>query len=97
MGKLDREAASARPGEHEEGAARLVQRFHPARYASQPPVLDVPSAADGVVRQRIGCLRWLLILVVSVVSGLGVTVGGFWPLGLGLPVLSVYALLFRDG
>ena len=45
----------------------------------------------------IGCLFWLFILVGSVVSGavaaLGVTVGGFWPLGLVLLGLGVYALL----
>lgn len=56
-----------------------------------------PRQRTGVVRRTIGCLFWLLILVGSVVSGavpaLGVTFGGFWPLGLGLLGLAVYALL----
>src|SRR5215470_3010992 len=51
-----------------------------------------PQQRTGVVRRTIGCLFWLFILVGSVVSGavpaLGVTVGGFWPLG-----LAMYALL----
>jgi len=56
-----------------------------------------PRQRAGVVRRTIGCLFWLLILVAIVVSGasvaLGVTVGGFWPLGLVLLGLAVYALL----
>jgi hypothetical protein len=56
-----------------------------------------PRQRKGVVRRTIGCLFWLLILVGSVVSGavpaLVVTVGGFWPLGLALLGLAVYALL----
>jgi len=56
-----------------------------------------PRQRTGVVRRTIGCLFWSLILVGTVVSGayaaLDVTIGGFWPLGLVLLGLAVYALL----